>query len=67
MESGWLFNLDQMISLLNGNGLDLDVDALWQLPRRDTGSRRLVREPLFVLAVHFAEVLHVGQKNLREG
>lgn len=52
------------ILLLNGNRLDLDIDAQGQLLDSDTGPRRLVGEPLLVLAVHLLEMRHVGEKDL---
>lgn len=55
----------QSTSLLNqGNALNFNGNALWQLLNRNTAPGRLVREELLVGSVHLSEVVHGGDENV---
>lgn len=48
------------------NRLNLHRHPLRQLIHGDAGPRRLVAEPLLILAIHLGEIGHVGQKHLKQ-
>ena len=53
------------VSPLNqGNTLDLNRHALWQLLNRNTAPGWLVREELLVGAVHLSKVVHGGDEHV---
>lgn len=50
-------------NLGKGNSLNLDGNTLGKFLDGNTAASRLVRKVLFVHAVHFRKVLHVGQED----
>lgn len=58
--------LNRFQNLLQSNALNLNRHTLGQLVNSNTATSRLVNEELLVSSVHFSEVGHIGQEDLRK-